>query len=265
MLSIGRLTARLLSRHPGQFVVELVLIVAGILIALAIDGWAGDARDRQTEQVYLELLLRDVREIRGQIEAQIEFEEDKVDKGAKAYAALSVPDPRVNKAEIRSLLGLLSGRRTLSLNSATYSQMVSSGHLQLIRNRELRDQIVRYFAELERSERVAEKNNQVLMDEIYIPFLMRAGITVRIQPDENRPVNNLSQAARLLQERLGPDIEYPEDRVLDAPADADSWNDIRRNLLWRTRIAAVGRTLAQTLLAETDHIIVAVEAELGPD
>lgn len=263
MSSLGRLTANLMSRRPGQFIVELVLIVVGILIALAIDGWAGDARDRQTEQVYLELLVRDVREIRGQIGAQIEFEEDKVDTGARAYAALSAPDPRINKAEIRSLLGLLSGRRTLSLNSATYSQMVSSGHLQLIRKRELRNQIVRYFAQLERSERIAEKNNQVLMDEVYIPFLMRAGITIRVQPDANRLVNNLSQADRLLQERLGPDIDYPEDRVLDAPADADSWNDIRRNVLWRTRIAAVGRSLAQTVLDETDHIIVAIQAELG--
>lgn len=261
MSIIHRLKEGLVHKRPGEFFVELVLIVAGILIALAIDGWVADARDRQTEQVYLGLLVRDVREIRGQIETQIEFEDDQVDKGARAYAALSVPDPRANRDEIRTLMGVLSARRTLSLNSTTYSQMVSSGHLQLIRNRELRDRIVRYFADLERNERIAEKNNQLLMDELYVPFLMRIGITIPVELDQVLP--SLQDSNRFLLDTLGEDVRYPEDRVLSAPADADSWNDIRRQVLFRTRVAGIGRLIAQRMLDTTAGVIDALEAELG--
>ena len=43
----------------GQVVVELALLVAGILIALAVNGWIEDRRDARVEREYLELLVRD--------------------------------------------------------------------------------------------------------------------------------------------------------------------------------------------------------------
>ena len=73
---ISRLTESLVGRRWGFFVAELVLVVAGILVALAIDGWISDSRDRQTEVVYLELLARDIEGIRHQVDLQIEFEKE---------------------------------------------------------------------------------------------------------------------------------------------------------------------------------------------
>ena len=40
--------------------VELLLLVVGILIALAIDDWMQDRRDAQTERQYLEGIVRDL-------------------------------------------------------------------------------------------------------------------------------------------------------------------------------------------------------------
>ena len=48
MSLLSRLTAGLVERKWGFLFAELVLLVIGILIAFAIDGWVGDARDRQT-------------------------------------------------------------------------------------------------------------------------------------------------------------------------------------------------------------------------
>lgn len=59
----GRVTHSVLNRQMGRFFAELVLIVAGILIALAIDDWVSDARDRNSETLYLELLARDIDQI----------------------------------------------------------------------------------------------------------------------------------------------------------------------------------------------------------
>ena len=260
---LSRLTESLVGRRWGFFAAELVLVVAGILVALAIDGWISDSRDRQTEAVYLELLSRDIEGIQHQVDLQIEFEKEKIDAAATAYAALTTSDPTTKRAEIGSLLALLVSRRTLSLSSATYDQMVSSGHLQLIRNHELRNMLVRFFAELERIERVTDNNNRELIDDVFIPFIMRTGVTA-LQPAEKLQVTSaLNRANAIMYERLGPDFSLPEDRVLLEPAEADSWNDIRRNVLLRMRIAATGQALTESVVDQTNDIVTAIAAELG--
>ena len=42
-----------------QVFIELLLLVVGILIALAIDGWMQDRQDARKERLYLERLVRD--------------------------------------------------------------------------------------------------------------------------------------------------------------------------------------------------------------
>lgn len=258
---ISRLTESLVGRRWGFFVAELVLVVAGILVALAIDGWVSDARDRQTEAIYLELLSRDITEVRQQAELQIEFEKEKMDIGVEAFKILDTPDLGANKEKLGSLLGALFARRTLNLSSATFDEIVSSGHLQLIRNRDLRDHLVRFFAQMELRERIAEKNNQDLIDDVYIPFLMRLGITV--QPQSVGSLATLNRASEILSDRLSHVVVFPEDRILSAPPDADSWNDIRRNLQFRIFISAAGQATAELILNETDDIAAAIARELG--
>jgi hypothetical protein len=260
---ISRLTENLVGRRWGFFVAELVLVVAGILVALAIDGWISDSRDRQTEVVYLELLARDIEGIRHQVDLQIEFEKERIDTAVTAYAALTTSDPTTKRAEIGSLLALLVTRRTLGLSSATYDQMVSSGHLQLIRDHELRNMIVRFFAELERVERVTDNNNRELIDDVFIPFIMSTGVTALVQAEKLQVTSTLNRANAIVYERLGPKFSLPEDRVLLEPADADSWNDIRRNVLFRMRIAATGQALAESTVDQTNDIVTAIAVELG--
>jgi len=260
---IGRLADSLLNRRTGFFVAELVLVIAGVLIALAVDGWISDSRDRQTETVYLELLARDIEGIRHQVDLQIEFEQEKIDVAARAYAALTTPDPRTKQADIGSLLSLLVSRRTISLSSATYDQMVSSGHLQLIRNQELRDRIVRFFAAMERNERIIDNNNRELIDHVFIPFVMRAGISALPRRETAQVTATLNRATAIVYERLGSAFSVPEDRVLSEPADSDSWNDIRRNVLFRIRIAATGQALAEGTVDQINDMATAITTELN--
>ena len=260
---LGRLTNSLLNRRLGFFVAELVLVIAGVLVALAVDGWISDSHDRQTESAYLELLARDVEEIRHQADLQIEFEKEKIETAARAYAALSISDPRTKRTEIYSSLAMLVSRRTVSLSSATYDQMVSSGHLQLIRNQELRNRIVRFFATMERNERITDNNNRALIDNVFVLFVMRAGISALPPLETTQVTATLNRGAAIAYERLGPAFSLPEDRVLSEPADSDSWNDIRRNVLFRIRIAAAGQALAESTVDEINDIAMALAAELN--
>ncbi|MBT8066919.1 MAG: hypothetical protein KJO09_06730 [Gammaproteobacteria bacterium] len=256
----SRITSSLLNRRLLFFAAELILIVAGVLIALAIDEWVSDARDRRTETLYLQLLTRDLDEIRQRLDEQLAFEQNLLDKSARVYARLSEADPSKHEAEIGRLLGSLGTRKTLSLTSATYSEMVDSGRLQLIENPELRDSIIRYFTRMELIERIVDKNNAVFVDDIYNKFLVRAGITVQIFRKD--AISALARAGEILTESFGADVAYPEDRVLSQAADSDSWNDIRRNVILRARIIAVGLANSEETLVLTDDIAEAIASEL---
>ena len=113
-------------RRFGSLFAELVLIVAGILIALAIDGWVSDREDRQKEAMYLELLLRDIGEQQQEVAAHFAFEKDKVEKASRAYPLRMSEDPAIHEAELGALLTDLSVRRTIHISSATYDQIVSN-------------------------------------------------------------------------------------------------------------------------------------------
>ena len=241
-------------------ILELVILVIGIYIGLQVDDWVSERKDRRTETVYLELLARDVAELQQHVEAQHAFEKDKVDVAARAYELLTSDDPSAHQVELGELLTMLSGRRTLSLNSATYEQMVSSGHLQLIRDPKLRDKLVRHFALIKRDEAIIGKNNQDLIDDIYGPFLLQVGITMRFGRQDTEAT--LNRGAAIMAERLGPDYEPRPDTVLSRPPEAESWSDIRRNVIFRMRIATVGQAKSEDIAAYMQEIANDLAAEL---
>ncbi|MDH3512862.1 MAG: hypothetical protein OER85_18640, partial [Gammaproteobacteria bacterium] len=135
-------------------------------------------------------------------------------------------------------------------------------HLQLIRNHELRNRIVRFFATMERNERIMDNNNRELIDDVFVPFVMRAGVSALPRPETLQVTVTLNRANAILYERLGSEFSLPEDRVLLEPAEADSWNDIRRNVLFRMRIAATGQALAESTVDRTIDIAGAIATEL---
>jgi hypothetical protein len=57
---VRRLAAAVGGMHWGQVILELALLIAGILVALAVDGWMDDRRYVRLERVHLERLERDV-------------------------------------------------------------------------------------------------------------------------------------------------------------------------------------------------------------
>ena len=90
-----------------------------------------------------------------------------------------------NKEAVVSALSRLTSRRTLRLVRATYTNLVSTGNLRLIRNSALRDRIVKYYEESDRRTAIVDRNNQFFVDQLYAAHLSNTGL---IAP---RATNNL--------------------------------------------------------------------------
>jgi hypothetical protein len=252
-------TTAFLERRWLSMFAELVLIVAGILIALAIDGWVQDRKDRDSETTYLELLRDDLTLIEAELAQFIEFENSILATGRAFLDAISTEDSSNDHRPLQGMLGEMSIRRTLSVVSAAYADLTSTGNLQLISNPELRRHLVRYFAGIERSELVVEKNSKEYVDEIFVRFLMDTGVTINTDQSVHAPSMD---ANAILLDALGPDFSWPRDIVLRQPRNVSTWDDLRRQVLYRMRIAASGSTVGEGMIDSTLKLRSRIEEEL---
>ena len=256
---LGRTARSLLWRRWPEFAVELVLIIVGIMVALAIDGWVQERSERRAEVAYLELLRDDLVEIENQLQRYVDFESENIEIGIAVFHAMNPANHARDPRNIQGKLAALGARRTVQISSAAYTDLQSTGNLKIIRNRELRQRIVRYFVQTERAELVAEKNNSAFVDNLFNPFLLRAGVTIGLG-DSQEPI--VSEANRRMQEALGADVDMPYDEILHLPPDAPSWENLRRQVFFRVRIASVGATLGERTIDATLEIRAAIEEEL---
>lgn len=259
--ALGRLSQALLGRHWSSIAIELLLIVVGILAALSIDDWVGERENRRTERDYLQILSRDLDQMAEQLQAYIEFETSMAESGAAVLHSLSVDGYEKQGEALRGQLSNMGSRRTLRLVSAAYTDLTSTGNLQLIRSRSLRDQLLRFFAEVARVELVIEKNNKIFIDNMYFGFLTEAGITW--VPANWQSLNTtMREAEAYYFETVGPDIDYPIDSIMTLPAGSKLWDDIRRMCILRIRVSAIGQSLAAQLVEESKELKGAIDREL---
>ena len=98
MLPLRRMTSDLRELRWGQVLVELVLLIVGILIALAVNGWIEDRRDAQTERQYLEGIVRDLDRDLTVLKEFAAYHQGQVADGVMAYRALRT-EPDVKDKE----------------------------------------------------------------------------------------------------------------------------------------------------------------------
>ncbi|MCH5374532.1 MAG: hypothetical protein JJ992_11185, partial [Planctomycetes bacterium] len=196
-----------------------------------------------------------------QLRAYIKFENSMAEAGATVLKTLSVEGYEKQGEFVRRHLSGMGSRRTLRLVSAAYTDLTSTGNLQLIRSRGLRDQLLRYFAEVARAELIIEKNNTVFIDNMYFDFVVESGITWEPGNWQNLDAT-LSEGARRYYEIVGPDIVYPVDSIITEPAESKLWDDIRRMCILRVRVSSIGLSLAAELVDESRKLKIAIDQEL---
>jgi len=244
-----RVAADLREIRWGHVLVELVLVIAGILIALAVNNWMEDRKDARAERQYLDLLARDLKSDVAVLAEVKDFQDKQAADGAAAYAELAARGGPPDREATAERLSHLLSRRTLRFNPPTYTDLTGTGNIRLVRNRGLRDQVARYYEDAQRTAVVIERNNQFFVDEAYTLYLMNTGL---VAP---RTSSNYPPLAGMLKEfaaRTGVTVTTADDRLWQLPADAPEWT-ILRNKVWlrglvalqaRQQLAALGEELA---------------------
>ncbi len=151
---------RLLKLDWKYAIGELIIVTAGVLIALAIDQWNSDRLDRVEEAQIVGRLIADLRtDLEGYASGSRILE---TKDAALARVRAAIMDVNERSYDAPSLLTDLIESSNFGWNQpralrATFDELLSSGRFGLIRSAELRAQISAYYDSDEGSARRIEE------------------------------------------------------------------------------------------------------------
>lgn len=149
------------------FGAEIIVVVAGVLIALALNAWWQARHDRSAEQAYLRAIVTDLDNTSGSLERAISGNENTVQSITKLLNA-SVESVGVSHDSL-----VVWSRKAQFVTLAAYSvgsakALVATGELQLVRNDSVRLTISRLLDDVDQA-REAER----WLFEIMTPLIER--------------------------------------------------------------------------------------------
>ncbi|MDE3003763.1 MAG: hypothetical protein OXU33_07420 [Gemmatimonadota bacterium] len=235
------------------------MIVSSILLAFGIDaGW--DRMQRSIdERESLALVRRDLQAAVEQLDEFIVFSAGASRAALRAYSALSAPGPYDQDAIHTDLLRI--ERRTVRLPTAAYTDLLSTGALRVIRDREIRDAIVRFYEMAERWQVIIEKNNSVYIDGLAWDSFYRDGL-VYSHRTGTMGLELLDLARDSVRARLGPDFVHPEDVLWSLGPDSREWAQLQSRLVIVGSTLALGELIADELIREARALEALIQSSL---
>lgn len=233
---------------------EILLVVIGILLALQINNWNNKRVELEIEQVYLVGLKND---ITRQVAINNSYLEMFYNKSISLNEQLLLDYQKSNDfLKIDSLNTKLTKMLTITnvTNSyTTYKELMSTGQLKIIQNKDLRKSIVNYY---ELSEMVAVSANNNISN-VFYPELF--------------PVIKSSVILDLKEFELDSIIKqnnYPEKlySIIHKKLE-NTTNELKliNALTLRMVILSYGKNQLITLNAEAEKIIELIEEQLNPN
>jgi hypothetical protein len=124
-----------------QALAEVTLIVAGVLIALAVDNWWEVKREREAEISYLEALKLDFLTNRESLESSIKVQQDIINNGDEILNSIKAGLSDESTGEFLSKVSNLYLFPTWVPDTGTYEDIINSGRLLYIENVQLRKEL----------------------------------------------------------------------------------------------------------------------------
>ncbi len=169
---------------------EFAVIVAGVLTALGAQAWWEGRQERGRERDYLRQLLVDTRENEERIATAIATDSASGHATGRMLAALDpASGPLPPTDTLMEWVGRAGSSSDFRALSGTYTALMSTGDLRLVRNDTLRARLVSYASTVENESQRLSQLRGVLMDQAQplaraMPFILGAfGDLPRRRPD----------------------------------------------------------------------------------
>ena len=124
---------------------EIVLVVIGILIALQINTWNENRKDRRAEAAYLQELLEDFEINLGRSRKVISRLEEVIPKLIRILEQSALEQPTIPVDSLNTHFILIQSMPAYTSTDRTYDNLIGSGDFRLITRPELKTAIASYY------------------------------------------------------------------------------------------------------------------------
>lgn len=162
----------------GKIFVELIVIIAGIYLAFAIENYGERKKSEALEIKYLQELLEEAKANRDELKADQDYRREQRELFS---LLLESANRQVGTDTLRRATKELLVNRLFSPTDAVYQDLVSSGNLRLIQSDTIRKTIITYKQRLARAP-VTEAVEERLIEEKIEPYLLRKQVLSLIEP-----------------------------------------------------------------------------------
>ena len=159
------------SKYFKYAIGEIILVVIGILIALQINNWNDNRKNRVNETVFLEGILNDISQQKKLCEFQIKAESIRKNWCLKGIEIVNNPYIESKIDSLYNYIQQLQPRTTFAVFNPTYGELKSTGNLSLIRNKDLKSDIVLFYQNLEKRAQIITNNNNNI-DDVFKVFVL---------------------------------------------------------------------------------------------
>lgn len=146
---------------------EIVLVVVGILIALQINNWNQDRRERVLEDQYLKQIHKEFSNNKEQFEIVLSMHRKCYE--SCLWLMANYQNPEVNKDTLRKHLNLYRWSFTYNPSNSSVNAILNSGNIGIIKDKELSDELVRWN-EMVNDYVEEEQYSREFFDEVIVPF-----------------------------------------------------------------------------------------------
>jgi len=143
---------------------EIILVVIGILIALQINTWNENQKLRTQEIIYLDNLKNDIITQIQMLDVYIDFENIIIDQTNDITKHFELNDGFKNMDSIFPKINDLTTRWTFSNANMTLLQLLNSNQINIIQNRQLREELIAYNQQIDLFAKNTNINNTNLVD-----------------------------------------------------------------------------------------------------
>ncbi|RRQ50692.1 hypothetical protein DZC72_09220 [Maribacter algicola] len=144
------LTEKKVGRYLAYALGEIVLVVIGILIALAINNKNQKNLEKKTEQTYLQGLKEEFLTSKSKLTELLTINEQNIEGAKKLLALTNLKDSLPSEQEFSKLLfQTFVSDIAFNPNNSLLNEIINSGNLKNIKNTDLRIMLTNWFATLE--------------------------------------------------------------------------------------------------------------------
>ncbi|HMC00659.1 MAG TPA: DUF6090 family protein [Flavobacteriaceae bacterium] len=239
---------------------EIVLVVIGILIALQINNWNENRKDRITENIVLTNLELDIEEDIKALQIHIKSQEIWIEDCVAILKHLENEKGFIGQDTLFKQINDLLIRSTSGQSKTTYETLKSTGKIDLIRNEALKKKIVLHYNILQDFSDNTINNNTNLVDLLINPVLM--DYTVFQSHDFTNQLKAwwpITSTIKYQMQTTGRLQAIIEDTLSNDQSQLKLLNIVNLRLL----LATIQKELALDIVQKSEQLLKAVKIELN--